>query len=94
MKEEKVCVSCRLTQEEADLLTKYSKLCGLSENEFMRQRVRGITPRPLPRKEFWDLLDELYQRHDEFSHLAKTIPEAKELCKEIENLVVFLQEIS
>lgn len=89
---EKICVSVRLTKEEKQKLEYCSNLCGLSQSEFIRQLCRGITPKAKPTREFWELLNALYSVHNGFKKCAEFEPSALEICKEIECLILDLQE--
>ncbi|MFR3992445.1 MAG: plasmid mobilization protein [Angelakisella sp.] len=61
MKEEKVRIKVRLTEEEKEKLERNSALCGLTQSEYVRQLCRGIHPKPQPPDVFWELMDELYK---------------------------------
>lgn len=92
MKEEKVRIRARLTEEENQKLKHDSALCGLSQSEYVRQLCRGIHPKPKPPDVFWRLMDELYTTHSYLKECAKYEPPVLELCTEIERLVLDLQE--
>ena len=92
MKEEKVRIRVRLTEEEKEKLERNSDLCGLSQSEYVRQLCRGIHPKPKPLDVFWQLIDELYKAHSDLKECAKYEPSALKLCTEIERLVLDLQE--
>jgi len=91
-KSEKVCITFRLSEEEHEKLKQYSSACGLSAAEFMRQLCRGNAPQPMPQTEFWELLGKLYEVHDAFRKCVPFYPAAAEICKEIEQLVMDLQQ--
>ncbi len=93
MKEEKVRIKVRLTEEEKDKLERNSALCGLSQSEYVRQLCRGIHPKPKPPDVFWRLMDVLYKAHSDLKECAKYEPSTLELCTEIERLVLDLQEV-
>ena len=92
-KKDKKVISLRLTEEENEMLKRNSKLYGLSQNEYVRQLCKGKTPKPQPSKEFWELLEALYDVHKGFKACAKYEPSALEICKEIECLILDLQEV-
>lgn len=92
MKEEKVRIKVRLTEAEKEKLERNSALCGLSQSEYVRQLCRGIHPKPKPPGVFWRLIDELYKAHSGLKKCAKYEPFALNLCAEIEQLVLDLQE--
>ena len=78
----KVRIKVRLTEEENEKLKRCAAACGLSQSEFIRQLC----------KEFWELLNTLYSVHNGFQKCAKYEPSALEICKEIECLILDLQE--
>ena len=89
---DKKVITVRLTEEEKQKLEYCSNLCGLSQSEFIRQLCKGKAPKPQPQKEFWKLLEALYSVHNSFKSCAKFEPSALEICKEIECLILELQE--
>ena len=93
LKEEKVRIKVRLTEEEKEKLERNSALCGLTQSEYVRQLYRGVHPKPKPPDVFWRLMDELYKAHSDLKECAKYEPSALELCTEIERLVLDLQEV-
>ena len=90
---DKIRVSVWLTEEENEKLKLSAKRCGLSESEFVRQLCKGKTPKPQPSKEFWKMLEALYYVHKGFKACAKYDPSALNICKEIECLILDLQEV-
>ena len=93
MKEEKVRIRVRLTEDENQKLEHDSALCGLSQSEYIRQLCRGIHPKPKPPEVFRQMMNELYQIHSALRVCGKYEPSALELCAEIERLVLNLQEV-
>ena len=92
MREEKVRIKVRLTEEEKENLERSSALCGLTQSEYVRQLCRGVHPKPKPPDVFWRL-DELYKAHSNLKECAKYEPSALKLCAEIERLVLDLLEV-
>ena len=88
-----VRISVRLSEEEKEKLEHSAKICGLSQSEFVRQLCKGKTPKPKPTKEFWELLEALYGVHKGFKECVKYEPSALDVCKEIECLILDLQEV-
>ena len=93
MKEEKVRIKVRLTEEENEKLKQNSTLCGLTQSEYVRQLCSGIRPKPKPPEAFWELMNELYRVHSSLAECAKYEPSAREIRTEIEQLVLDLQEV-
>lgn len=88
----KVRIKVRLSEEENEKLKRCASACGLSQSAFIRQLCKGKAPKLQPQKEFWELLDALYDVHTGFKKFAKYEPSALEICKEIESLILDLQE--
>ena len=88
----KVRIKVCLSEEEHEKLKRCSAVCGLSQSEFIRQLCKGKTPKSQPQKEFWKLLNALYDVHNGFQKCAKYEPSALEVCKKIECLILDLQE--
>ena len=88
-----VRISVRLSEEEKEKLERSAQICGLSQSEFVRQLCKGKTPKTKPAKEFWELLEALYEVHSGFKKCAKYEPSALNICKEIECLIIDLQEV-
>lgn len=93
MKQEKIRIKVTLSEEENQKLKACSKMCGLSENEFVRQLCMGKTPQVKQSKEFWELLNSLYELHASLKKCVPFYSEAATKCKEIEALILQLQEI-
>ena len=88
----KVRIKVRLTEGENEKLKRCAAACGLSQSAFIRQLCKGKAPKPQPQKEFWEVLEALYSVHNSFKSGAKFEPSALEICKEIERLILDLQE--
>ena len=94
MNDDKVRLKIRLTEEEKTKLERSAALCGLTQAEYLRQLCLGRQPHPKPPAEFWELMDALYMWHDTLERLAVCHPEFEPDCREVEQLVLFLQEVA
>lgn len=90
--DKKVRIKVRLSEEENEKLKRCSAACGLSQSALIRQLCKGKAPKPQPKKEFWELLNALYDVYNSFQECSKYEPSALEICKEIECLILDLQE--
>lgn len=90
--DKKVRIKVRLSEEEGEKLKRCAAACGLSQSALIRQLCKGKVPKPQPKKEFWEVLEALYAVHNNFKSCAKFEPSALEICKEIECLILDLQE--
>ena len=87
-----VPITVRLNEGEHEKLKQCAAACGLSAAEFMRQLCKGTAPQPQPEKEFWELLNTLYEVHSAFKKCVPYYPTAAEICKEIEDFILELQQ--
>lgn len=87
-----VPITVRLNEEEHKKLKQCAAACGLSAAEFMRQLCKGNAPLPQPKTEFWELLNKFYEVHDAFKKCVPYYPTAAEICKEIEDFILELQQ--
>lgn len=85
-------VTVRLTEQESQKLKQCAADCGLSVAGFMRQICKGNAPQPIPSADFWEMLNTLYEVHAAFKKCIPIYPFAVEICKEIEQLAVDLQQ--
>ena len=69
-----------------------SQWTRLTAAEFMRQLCKGNAPQPQPKTEFWELLNKLYEVNDAFKKCVPYYPTAAEICKEIEDFILELQQ--
>ena len=90
----KVRIKVRLSEEEHEKLKHCASACGLSQSALIRQLCKGKAPKSQPKKEFWEVLEALYAVHNSFKSCAKYEPSALEICKEIECLILDLQEVA
>ena len=56
----KVRIKVRLSEEESEKLKRCAAACGLSQSAFIRQLCKGKAPKLQPQKEFWELMNALY----------------------------------
>ena len=87
-----VQITVRLNEAEHEKLKQCAAACGLSAAEFMRQLCKGTAPQPQPEKEFWEFLNTLYEVHSAFKKCVPYYPTAAEICKEIEDFILELQQ--
>lgn len=90
-----VVIRLRMTQEEADDLSKKVQLTGLTKSSFIRVLIAGYIPKPKPDKEFYVLFRKLYAVCNDLNQLpAKAhtlnfidVPMLKEIKSQHENLL-------
>ncbi len=91
MKNKRVRKSIRFNEEEYAIFSSYAKQCGISESQLMCMLIMGKIPQPLPDKNFWLMLEQLYSIHDSLKQLSKFDNSLLKTCTEIEQLILELQ---
>ena len=72
-----------MTEKESQKLQRWADRAGLSKAEYMRQKVFGKEPQPLPKTAFWNHLAELSDIHDQTHNIT--------LRKQIQKLILEIQ---
>ena len=73
----------RMTEMESQKLQKWADLAGLSKAEYVRQKVFGKEPQPMPAPAFWNHLAELSAIHEQTHNIT--------LRKQIQKLILEIQ---
>ena len=73
----------RMTEKESQKLQKWADRAGLSKAEYVRQKVFGKEPQPMPTPAFWNHLAEFSAIHDQIHNIA--------LRKQIQKLILEIQ---
>ena len=73
----------RMTEKESQKLQRWADRAGLSKAEYVRQKVFGQEPQPMPTPAFWNHLAELSAIHDQIHNLA--------LRKQMQKLILDIQ---
>ena len=72
-----------MTEKESHKLQKWADRAGISKAEYVRQKVFGKEPQPMPTPAFWNHLAELSAIHDQTNNIA--------LRKQIQKLILEIQ---
>lgn len=72
-----------MTQKESQKLQQWAERAGISKAEYVRQKVFGKEPRPMPDDVFWKRLAELSAIHDQIHNIT--------LRKQMEKLILEIQ---
>ena len=73
----------RMTEKESQKLQKWADRAGLPKAEYVRQKVFGKEPQPMPTPAFWNHLAELSAIHDQIHNTT--------LRKQIQKLILEIQ---
>ena len=55
----------RMSERESQQLDRLAENAGISKAEYVRQKVFGKEPQPMPAPAFWNHMDTLYALHDQ-----------------------------
>ena len=72
-----------MTEKESQKLQKWADRAGLSKAEYVRQKVFGQEPQPMPTTAFWNYLAELSAIYDQIRNIT--------LRKQIQKLILEIQ---
>jgi hypothetical protein len=72
-----------MTEKESQKLQRWADRAGLSKAEYVRQKVFGKEPQPMPMPAFWNHLAELSDIHDQTHNIT--------LRKQIQKLILEIQ---
>ena len=73
----------RMTEKESQKLQKWADRAGLPKAEYVRQKVFGKEPQPMPTPAFWKHLAELSAIHDQIHNTT--------LRKQMQKLILEIQ---
>ena len=73
----------RMTETESQKLQRWADRAGLSKAEYVRQKLFGYEPQPMPTPAFWNHLAELSAIHDQIHNNA--------LRQQIQRLILKIQ---
>lgn len=59
-----------MTEKESQKLQKWADRAGISKAEYVRQKVFGKEPQPMPTSAFWNHLAELSAIHDQIHNIS------------------------
>ena len=72
----------RVTEDKAENLNIHANNCGLTRSALLRMLIQGYRPKPLPPKEFWAMLKELYFIYGCFKRIADNSAELSAIVRE------------
>ena len=64
MEKKTVKHTLRMTEAESKRLKHRAEKAGISQAEYVRQKVFGFEPAPMPENPFWEHMADLYAIHD------------------------------
>lgn len=71
LRKRSIRVSVRFNQSEHDRFIKLVEDSGLSQEEYLRQLVRGVVPRDAPPPDYYKMMRQLYHIGNSLNQIAK-----------------------
>ena len=81
-----------MTEKESQKLQKWADRAGLSKAEYVRQKVFGKEPQPMPTPAFWNHLADLSAIHDQ-THNTTLRKQIQKLILDIQSEATSLKEV-
>ena len=83
----------RMTESESERLRQWAEKAGITQAEFVRQKVFGHTPVPMPGNVFWNHMADLYAIHDRL-HQEEIKADLRSLILSIQSEATTPREVS
>ena len=92
MKQELVEFTIRMPPKLKRKLERLSKEHGLSQAKYLCSLLEGRSSEAAPLRQFWDVMQQLYDIHEMLLRAANLSPQFKEAAHRLERSIVELQE--
>lgn len=92
MKQETVKTTIRLPPKLKRKLERLARNRGISQSQYVCGLIAGKSSEVLPPKQFWDVMQQLYDIHDMLLRAANLSPQFTEAARRLERSIVELQE--
>ena len=86
-------IKINFTKEEASDLAEYAKMCNLSISALCRMLVQSFHPKPVPKGEFWGILNELYDIHESIKSDNKTSAKLQKLILDLQGKALLPEKV-
>lgn len=91
MKQETVKTTIRLPPKLKRKLERLARNRGISQSKYVCGLIAGKSSEALPPKQFWDVMQQLYDIHEMLLRAANLSPQFAEAARRLENSIVELQ---
>lgn len=92
MKHETMKTTIRLPPKLKRKLERLAKDRGMSQSNYVCALIEGRSSEVMPPKQFWDVMQQLYDIHEMLLRAANLSPQFKEAAHRLERSIVELQE--
>ncbi len=92
MKHETIKTTIRLPPKLKRRLERLARDRGMSQSKYLCSLLEGKSSEAVPPKQFWDVMQQLYDIHEMLQRAANLSPQFKEAAHRLERSIVELQE--
>ena len=92
MKHETTKTTLRLPPKLKRKLERLARDRGMSQSKYVCALIEGRSSEVMPPKQFWDVMQQLYDIHEMLLRAANLSPQFKEAAHRLERSIVELQE--
>lgn len=92
MKQETIKFTLRLPTELKRRLERLARERGVSQSQYLCALIAGKSSEAIPPKQFWEVMQQLYDIHEMLLRAANLSPQFTEAARRLERKIVELQE--
>ena len=92
MKQETMKTTIRLPPKLKRKLERLARDRGMSQSKYVCALIEGRSSEVMPPKQFWDVMQQLYDIHEMLLRVANLSPQLTEAAHRLERSIVELQE--
>ena len=92
MKQEAIKFTLRLPPKLKRRLERLARERGVSQSKYLCALIAGKSSEAIPPKQFWDVMQQLYDIHELLLRAANQSPQFAEAARRLERSIVELQE--
>lgn len=83
------CIS--LNYDDSQRLKLYAKICGVTQSQIVSTLINNKTPKPMPDKKFWELMNEHYAIQDRIKENTNGNEKLLQACIDLDKWILEFQ---
>ncbi len=88
---EKITHCISLNYDDSQRLKLYAKICGITQSQIVSTLINNKTPKPMPDKRFWELMNKHYAIQDSIKENANGNEKLLQACIDLDKWVLEFQ---
>lgn len=88
---EKITHCISLNYDDSQRLKLYAKICGVTQSQIVSTLINNKTPKPMPDKKFWELMNEHYAIQDRIKENTNGNEKLLQACIDLDKWVLEFQ---